>query len=98
MGTLYICFFIFIKETVMWLPVCFLVFFYHFTKGNNFSDYPFASLMFSAIFTMANSLSDFLSPTERLGGYSDEPGVCSSSVHPSIRMSIRKHFCVRPIT
>ena len=63
-----------------------------FTKGNNFSDYPFASLMFSAIFTMANNVSDFLSPTERLVGYSDEPGVCSSSVHPSIRMSIVNIF------
>ena len=69
-----------------------------FTKGNNFSDFPFASLMFSAIFTKANNLSDFLSPTERLRGYNDEPGVCSSSVRPPIRTSIRKHFCVRSIT
>ena len=69
-----------------------------FTKGNNFSDFPFASLMFSVIFTKANNLSEFLSPTEKLGGYSDEPGVCSSSVRPSIRTFIRKHFCVRSIT
>ena len=48
---------------------------------------------FLPIFTMSNNFSDFLSPTETLGGFSDEPGVCSSSVRPSIRTSIRKHFC-----
>ena len=36
----------------------------------------------------------FYLPTERFGGYSDEPGVRPSSVRPSVR----KHFRVRSIS
>ena len=33
-------------------------------------------------------ISAFLSPTERFGGYSDEPGIRQSSVHPSVNIFV----------